>query len=106
MTGRSATSFTVSWDRESCLSRNGPGRHYTVKYLVTGATEILATTNVTVNRRTLTASSLIPSTSYTFQVAYTNTIGTGPFVNLIMTTFGHDSKFTLNLVILNNICLL
>ncbi len=103
MTGHSDTSFTVSWDRESCLSRNGPRGHYTVKYFVTGATEILTTTNVTLNSRTFTASSLTPATSYTFQVAYTNTIGTGPFVNLIITTLGYDSKFTLNLVILNNV---
>ncbi len=97
LTGHSATSFTVSWDKEFCLSRNGPRGYYTVKYFVTESTEILTTTNVILNSRTFTASSLTPATSYTFQVAYTNTIGTGPFVNLIITTMGYDSKFQVNL---------
>ena len=75
------------------MSRNGPDRYYTVRYYETGSTHIiLATKNVSIDSRTFTANSLTPATSYTFQVAYTNVIGSGPFADSIITTLGYDSK--------------
>ena len=88
-----ATSFTVSWDRESCLSRNGPDRYYTVRYYETGSTQLLESFNVDINTRTFTTNNLNPVTSYTIQVAYVNTRGSSPNANLTISTFGLPCKY-------------
>jgi len=62
------------------------------RYSRTGNSQILATANVDINSRTFTASSLTPATSYTFQVAYTNAVGMGPFADLIIQTLGYERK--------------
>lgn len=87
-----ATSITISWSRESCLSRNGPDRFYTVRYFLTGTTQILATRNVAVDSRIFTVSSLVPNTSYSVQVAYSNTVGSGPFAAVAIATLRYDRK--------------
>ncbi len=87
-----ATTFTVTWERESCLSRNGQIRYYSVRYYVMGSTSIPQTTNVDINSRTFTANSLTPATSYTFEVALTNSEGNGPFSTLTITTLGYNCK--------------
>ena len=86
------TIFTATWGRESCISRNGPDRYYSVRYYETGSTSIPQTTNVDINSRTFTANSLTPATSYTFEVAFTNSIGNGPFSTLTITTLGYNCK--------------
>ncbi len=92
------TTFTATWERESCLSRNGPNQHYSVRYYETGSTSIPQTTNVDINSRTFTANSLTPATSYTFKVAFTNSIGNGPFSTLTMSTLGYDCKSLLRYI--------
>ncbi len=89
------TIFTATWGRESCISRNGPDRYYSVRYYETGSTSIPQTTNVDINSRTFTANSLTPATSYTFEVAFTNSIGNGPFSTLTITTLGYNCKSSL-----------
>ena len=89
---RSATGFTVTWSREPCLSRNGPDRYYTVRYFQTGSTQIIETDNTDVNSRTYTANSLTPAVSYTIQVHYSNTVGSGPSASLDITTLGYERK--------------
>ncbi len=84
------TTFTTTWGRESCLSRNGPNGYYSVRYNDTGSTSILQTSNVDINGRTFTANSLTPAKSYTFEVAFTNSIGLGPFSTLTITTLGYN----------------
>ena len=87
-----ATSFIVSWTRESCLSRNGPDRYYTVSYHVTETTQVVETTTVNINNTIFIAVSLNPVTSYTIHVAYINTIGSGPNNNLTFSTLGFACK--------------
>ncbi len=86
------STFTATWERESCLSRNGPDRHYSVRYYETGSISILQTSNVDINSRTFTANSLTPATSYIFEVAFTNSIGNGPFSTLTITTLEYNSN--------------
>lgn len=88
----SATSVTVTWNRESCLSRNGPDSHYTVSYHETGSTQTSGSRTVNIASNFFTASTLNPVTSYTFQVAYVNTIGSGPTSSLTITTLGLPCK--------------
>ncbi len=88
-----ATSFTVSWSRESCLSRNGQDRYYTVRYYETGAVQILQLTNLSVINGMFTASTLNPVTSYTVDVAYINIIGSSPNSTLTVTTLGLPCKY-------------
>ncbi len=94
-----ATSFTVSWNRESCLSRNGPDRYYTFRYYETGTTQVLQLTNLDVINRIYTINTLNPVTSYTIDVAYINTIGSSPNSNLTVTTLGLPCKYIFNVSI-------
>ena len=72
------TSITIMWQREDCLLRNGESRHYSVHYREAGSSTIIETATISVTDRTNTASSLYPRTSYTFEVALVNEVGTGP----------------------------
>ncbi len=80
--------------RESCLSRNGPDRYYTVIYYETGTTQVLQLTNFSVSNGMFTASTLNSVTSYTIDVAYVNTIGSSPLSTLTITTLGLPCKYT------------
>ena len=82
----SASSLTVTWDREPCLSCNGANSHYEARYMLTGSSIILESWNVTINNRNFTASSLSARTSYTFEVAFVNEVGSGPYTTLIINT--------------------
>ncbi len=88
-----ATSFTVSWSRESCLSRNGPDGYYTVRYYETGTAQILQLTNLSVTNGMFNANTLYSVTSYTINVAYINTIGSSPISTLTVTTLGLPCKY-------------
>ncbi len=94
-----ATSFTVSWSRESCLSRNGPDRYYTVRYYEAGSVQILQLINIDVNNRIYTTNALNPVTSYTIYVAYINTIGSSPNSTLTVTTLVLPCKYIFNVSI-------
>ncbi len=94
-----ATSFTVSWSRESCLSRNGQDRYYTVRYYETGSVQILQLTNLSVINGMFTVITLNPVTSYTVDVAYINTIGSSPNSTLTVTTLGLPCKYIFNISI-------
>ncbi len=95
-----ATSFTVSWNRESCLSRNGPDRYYTVRYYVIGSTKALQLVDLDVSNTMYTTNTLNPVTSYTIDVAYINTIGSSPNSTLTVTTLGLPCKYVFNVSIL------
>ncbi len=95
-----ATSFTVSWSRESCLSRNGQDGYYTVRYYETESVHILLQlTNLSVINGMFTAITLNPVTSYTVDVAYINTIGSSPNSTLTVTTLGLPCKYIFNISI-------
>ena len=88
----SLTSITVMWQRGDCLLRNGDSRHYSVRYREAGSSTIIATATISVNDRTYTASSLYPRTSYTFEVALVNEVGTGPYSTTDIFTSTPTSK--------------
>ncbi len=94
-----ATSFTVSWNRESCLSRNGPDRYYTVRYYVTGSTKALQLADLDFSNTIYTTNTLDPVTSYTIYVAYINAIGSSPNYTLTVTTLGLPCKYIFNISI-------
>ena len=80
------------WQREDCLLRNGQSRHYSVRYREAGSSTIIATTNISVNDRTYTANSLYPRTSYSFEVALVNEVGTGPYSTSNISTSSPTGK--------------
>ena len=86
----SLTSIAIMWQLGDCLLRNGQSRHYSVRYRETGS--IIATANIGINDRTYTASSLYPRTSYTFEVALVNEVGTGPYTTSSISTSTPTSK--------------
>ena len=73
--------ITVQWREIPCLSRNGVITGYIVRAFRNGRVE----RTVSVGGSTLgaTISGLIPSTTYTVQVAGVNSAGTGPFTSSI-----------------------
>ena len=84
----SATSFTVTWNREPCLSRNGADINYVARYFLTGSSIIIESKIIAISNRTFTATLLTPRTSYTFEVAFVNQVGSGPYTNLSVITYG------------------
>ena len=85
-------SFTVNWDREPCLSRNGADRDYVARYNFTGSSDIIESRMVAISNRIFIATSLTLRTSYTFQVAFVNQVGPGPYTSLTINTFGLPCK--------------
>ena len=83
-------STSVSWNEIECIERNGMITNYTVEFSSLGGSVIPDV--LMVNERRFTASGLTPFTNYTFQVAGVNSIGTGPFSDLITIQTVEDSK--------------
>ena len=80
MSSVTSSSITVQWGRVSCIDRNSEITGYTVRYGQTGSTTLdMPVSGTSDNDRTFTASGLISSTSYTFEVAAVSSEGTGPF---------------------------
>ena len=79
-----ARSVTMTWDPIACIERNGEITSYT-GHLVQGGT-VVPRGEFTGLGQTFTACELQPFTSYTFEVAGVNSIGTGDFATLTFTT--------------------
>ena len=62
--------------------------HYVARYFLTGSSNIIDSMSVAISNRIFTATSLTPRTSYTFEVAFVNQVGSGPYTNLSINTFG------------------
>ena len=75
-----ARSVSVSWNEIECIERNGMITNYTVEFSSLGGSVI---PGVLMVERRFTASGLTPFTNYTFRVAGVNSIGAGPFSDLI-----------------------
>ena len=61
--------------------------HYVARYVLTGSSNIIYSEIVPISNRIFTATSLTPRTSYTFEVAFVNQVGSGPYSNLSINTF-------------------
>ena len=72
----------VTWDTIECIERNGIITGYTVVFQEQGGANVPGNT---VNR-TFSAGGLTPGTSYTFQVAGVNDVGTGIFSTTVIST--------------------
>ena len=82
-----ANSITVQWGEVLCLDRNGEITGYTVEVTLSGM--VVATENVNDgSARRGTVSGLNPSTDYFVLVAAVNSVGTGPFFGISITTAG------------------
>ena len=69
----------VTWDTIECIECNGIITGYTVVFQEQGGANVPGNTV----DRTFSATELTSFTSYTFQVAGVNDVGTGPFTNVI-----------------------
>ena len=78
----------IRWGRVPCINRNSNITGYTVRYSRGGgSTESVSVSGTDQSERTYTATLLVPSTSYSIQVAaVTSTGATGPFSTTVTET--------------------
>ena len=69
------SSITIQWGRVSCIDRNSVVTGYRVQYRIDGSTASVTRNVPGVNNRRFTASGLEPCTSYRFEVAAVNSVG-------------------------------
>ena len=82
-----ANSITVQWGEVPCMDRNGEITGYTVEVSLSGM--VVRTENVNDgSARKGTVSGLTPATEYTVTVAAANSVGSGPFSGISVTTAG------------------
>ena len=86
----------VTWGTIECIEHNGIITGYTVVFQEQGGANVPGSVN-TVDR-TFSATELTPFTSYTFQVAGINDVGTGPFTDIITITTDEEGLFLLYLM--------
>ena len=79
----------VTWDTIECIERNGIITGYPVEFQEQGGANVPGNTV----DRTFYAGGLTPFTSYTFQVAGVNDVGTGPFTDIITITTDEEGLF-------------
>ena len=81
-------SILIRWDRVPCVNRNSNITGYTVRYSTGGGSPVSVSVSETgQSERTYTATLLVPSTSYSIQVAAVTSTGvTGPFSNIVIET--------------------
>ena len=85
-----STSITVQWGAVDCIHRNGHITGYSVQYGVVGSGSFHS---VDATGTEATISGLMPSTTYSIQVAAVNSAGTGSYSDAQMPTT-LDSEFT------------
>ena len=78
-----SSSITVQWGAVNCSDLNGDMIRYSVQYGVQG-NESTQTVSVSEGEATMTTiSGLTPSTNYSIEVAAVNSVGLGPYSNVI-----------------------
>ena len=84
----SPVSITIRWSPVPCINRNSNITGYTVRYSRGGgSTESVSVSGTGQSERTYTATLLVPSTSYSIQVAAVTSTGvTGPFSTTVNET--------------------
>ena len=75
----SSSSITVQWEMVPCIHRNGDITGYSVRYgeVGSGSTQTMSVSGDSVTEATV--SSLMPSTTYSIQVAAETSAGTGVY---------------------------
>ena len=89
-----SSSITVQWGAVDCIHHNGDITGYSLQYGVVGSgnTQIISVSGGSVTVATI--STLMPSTTYSIQVAAVNSAGIGDFSN---TLFGLTEGIQLDL---------
>ena len=84
----SPVSILIRWGRVPCINRNSNITGYTVHYSTGGGSTVSVSVSGTgPSERTYTATLLVPSTSYSIQVAAVTSTGvTGPFSTTVNET--------------------
>ena len=84
----SPVSIIIKWECVPCINRNSNITGYTVRYSRGGGSTVSVSVSGTdQSERTYTATLLVPSTSYSIQVAaVTSTGATGPFSTTVTET--------------------
>ena len=85
--GTSSTTITVAWDAVNCTERNSNITGYEVRYGPVNGPSLNALISGADNL-TYTASGLMVSTNYSFEVAAESRSGTGPFSGSIVAQTG------------------
>ena len=80
----SSRSITVNWNEIPCIQRNGMITGYEVEFGPSG--------EGTISGRSFTANGLTPFTNYTFQVRGVNSVGPGPYSDLITITTSEEGN--------------
>ena len=74
----------VTWDTIECIEQNGRITGYTVVFQEQGGANVPGSVNIV--DRTFIAGGLTPGTSYTFQIAGVNDVGSGPLTEITIIT--------------------
>ncbi len=82
MEDNNLTSISISWQPVDCLQQNSPITSYKIRYNETSIT----TEPITTTDTSFVATSLLPGTAYTFEIAAVNKEGDGPYQQFIATT--------------------
>ena len=79
VTDVNSSSITVQWGSVPCIHQNGAITGYSVQYGVmgSGSTQMLTFNGADVTQTTI--ENLVPSTTYTIEVAAVNSAGTGVY---------------------------
>ena len=85
--GTSSTTITVAWDAVNCTERNSNITGYEVRYGPVNGASLNASISEADNL-TYTATGLMVSTSYSFEVAAESSSGTGPVSSSIVAQTG------------------
>ena len=93
-----STSITVQWGAVNCIHRNGDITRYSVRYRVQGNGSTLTVSVLGGEATMTTISGLMPSTTYSIEVAAVNSAGTGvdsdPYI--IVTDSKHYNNYILS----------
>ena len=88
VSGRNSSSITVQWGSVDCIHRNGDITGYSVRYGEVGSAEgertVVEMVSGDFSVGMYTISGLIPSTTYSFQVAAETSAGPGPYSDTVI----------------------